>query len=49
MPKKQKSHNAFYYFMLEWKKRQEKEGHVFASFKEVQNDPICNATWKVKF
>ncbi|KAF7410169.1 hypothetical protein HZH68_004550 [Vespula germanica] len=46
MPKKQKSHNAFYYFMLEWKKRNEKNGYFYANLMEVQHDPECSAAWK---
>ncbi|XP_046815638.1 protein maelstrom 2 isoform X1 [Vespa crabro] len=46
MPKKQKSHNAFYYFMLEWRKRKEREGHIYANFLEVRNDPACSEAWK---
>lgn len=35
--------------MLEWKKRNEKNGYFYANLMEVQHDPECSAAWKVKF
>ncbi|KAK2579310.1 hypothetical protein KPH14_008263 [Odynerus spinipes] len=46
MPKKQKGQNAFFYFMLEWRQREEKSGRKFASLRDVQADPRCSDEWK---
>ncbi|XP_018362688.1 PREDICTED: protein maelstrom 2-like [Trachymyrmex cornetzi] len=46
MPKN-KSKSAFFFFMADWKKREEAHGRVFSNgFKDVQQDPECNAEWQ---
>ncbi|KAG5320488.1 MAEL2 protein, partial [Pseudoatta argentina] len=46
MPKN-KSRNAFFFFMADWKKREEAQGRAFPNgFKDVQQDPECNAEWQ---
>ncbi|XP_034949011.1 protein maelstrom homolog [Chelonus insularis] len=45
MPKKQ-IRNGFYYFMVDFKKREEKLGrHFYGGFKEIQSDPKCAEQW----
>ncbi|XP_014607731.1 PREDICTED: protein maelstrom-like [Polistes canadensis] len=46
MPNKRKKRNAFFYFMLDWRKKVEKCGMFFASLKEVQNSPECSEAWQ---
>lgn len=41
--------NAFLFFMIEWKKKQEKRGIFYESIKEVQQNPECSAAWNVSF
>ncbi|EGI60391.1 Protein maelstrom 2 [Acromyrmex echinatior] len=46
MPKN-RSRNAFFFFMADWKKREEAQGRAFPNgFKDVQQDPECNAEWQ---
>ncbi|XP_018053338.1 PREDICTED: protein maelstrom 2 [Atta colombica] len=46
MPKN-RSRNAFFFFMADWKKREEAHGRAFPNgFKDVQQDPECNAEWQ---
>ncbi|KYQ54342.1 Protein maelstrom 2 [Trachymyrmex zeteki] len=46
MPKN-KGKNAFFFFMAHWKKREEAHGRTFPNgFKDVQQDPECNAEWQ---
>lgn len=45
MPKKQ-APNAFYFFMRDWKKRQEKAGRTFPNgMRDVQTDSKCSEEW----
>lgn len=44
---KNKTRNAFFFFMQDWKKRQEKLGHRYDSLHQVQSDPKCSEAWKV--
>ncbi|XP_043257358.1 protein maelstrom 1 [Colletes gigas] len=47
MFKKNKGNNAFYFFMLDWKKDQEKAGRVFPNgLKDVSRDPQCSEEWQ---
>lgn len=47
MPKA-KGKNAFFFFMLDWKKRAEAQGREFPNgLKDVQQDPDCNEEWQV--
>lgn len=46
MSRKQKGRNGFYYFMLEWRQREEQRGRKFDSLREVQADPRCSDEWK---
>lgn len=46
MSNKQKKHNAFFYFMLDWRKEAEQYGVFFTSLKEVQNSPECSEAWQ---
>ncbi|XP_018353720.1 PREDICTED: protein maelstrom homolog [Trachymyrmex septentrionalis] len=44
---KNKSRNAFFFFMADWKKREEAYGRAFPNgIKDVQQDPECNAEWQ---
>ncbi|XP_057321076.1 protein maelstrom homolog [Microplitis mediator] len=45
MPKKTQK-NGFYYFMLDFKRREERKGIKFNDLKEVQNNPKCDQEWK---
>ncbi|XP_025073315.1 protein maelstrom homolog isoform X2 [Pogonomyrmex barbatus] len=46
MPKN-KSKNAFYFFMLDWKRRAEAQGRKFPNgLKDVQREPECNEEWQ---
>ncbi|XP_012542235.1 protein maelstrom 2 [Monomorium pharaonis] len=46
MPKN-KGRNAFFFFMVDWRKRAEAEGHKFPNgLKDVQQDPNCNEEWR---
>ncbi|KAL6440558.1 hypothetical protein ACFW04_003217 [Cataglyphis niger] len=46
MPKV-KGRNAFFFFMLEWRKRAEAQGRKFPNgLKDVQADPECNEEWQ---
>ncbi|XP_020290954.1 protein maelstrom homolog isoform X2 [Pseudomyrmex gracilis] len=46
MPKKG-GKNAFYFFMIDWKTRAERQGAVFPNgLRDVQLDPDCSAEWK---
>ncbi|XP_077264402.1 protein maelstrom 2-like isoform X1 [Temnothorax americanus] len=46
MPKN-KGRNAFFFFMADWRKRMEAQGRKFPNgFKDVQQDPDCNAEWQ---
>ncbi|XP_012287911.1 protein maelstrom homolog [Orussus abietinus] len=46
MPKKQ-SRNSFYYFMLDFKAREEKKGRQFPNgLKDVQQDSKCSQEWQ---
>lgn len=47
MSKKNESRNAFYFFMLEWKKREEASGRTFPEgLRDVQRDPKCSEEWQ---
>lgn len=47
-PQKNKKRNAFFYFMLDWKKDAEARGRKFRNgLKDVQGDAECSQTWKV--
>ncbi|XP_054007272.1 protein maelstrom homolog [Hylaeus anthracinus] len=48
MPKNNtKGKNAFHFFMLDWKRKQEKCGKVFKNgLKDVATDPQCSEDWK---
>lgn len=47
MPKV-KGRNAYFFFMLEWRKRAEAQGRKFPNgLKDVQADPECNEEWQV--
>ncbi|XP_076236936.1 protein maelstrom homolog [Calliopsis andreniformis] len=47
MSKKAKGQNAFYFFMLEWKRKQEKKGRVFPNgLKDISNNPDLNEEWR---
>jgi len=47
MPKN-KGRNAFFFFMVDWRKRAEAQGCKFPNgFKDVQADPECNEEWQV--
>ncbi|XP_058805009.1 protein maelstrom homolog [Phymastichus coffea] len=46
MPSNRNKQNAFYYFMLDWRKQEEKKGCVFNNMKEVQSDPKLNQAWR---
>ncbi|XP_029054265.2 protein maelstrom homolog [Osmia bicornis bicornis] len=47
MSKKTKGKNAFYFFMLDWKKREEAGGRVFPEgLKDVQRDSKCSEEWQ---
>lgn len=49
MPKA-KGKNAFFFFMLDWKRRAEAKGFTFPNgLKDVQADPDCNIEWQVRF
>lgn len=40
--------NPFFYFMLDFKKREEASGRVFQNgLKDVQSDMRCNDEWRV--
>ncbi|XP_011136485.1 protein maelstrom homolog isoform X2 [Harpegnathos saltator] len=46
MPKA-KGRNAFFFFMIDWKKRAEARGCTFPNgLKDVQADPDCNEEWQ---
>ncbi|GAB1867689.1 HMG box domain-containing protein [Camponotus japonicus] len=46
MPKN-KGRNAFFFFMVDWRKRAEAQGCKFPNgFKDVQADPECNEEWQ---
>lgn len=46
MPKN-KGRNAFFFFMIDWRKRAEEEGRKFPNgLKDVQADPDCNEEWQ---
>lgn len=48
MPKN-KGRNAFFFFMIDWKKRAEAKGYTFPNgFKDVQANPECNMAWQVR-
>ncbi|XP_006610325.1 protein maelstrom 2-like [Apis dorsata] len=40
------SKNAFYFFMLDWQRRQQRRGEIFNSLKDVAADPRCSEDWK---
>ncbi|XP_026301766.1 protein maelstrom homolog isoform X3 [Apis mellifera] len=40
------SKTAFYFFMLDWQKRQQWRGKTFNSLKDVAADPKCSEEWK---
>ncbi|XP_061942208.1 protein maelstrom 2-like isoform X3 [Apis cerana] len=40
------SKTAFYFFMLDWQKRQQWRGKTFKSLKDVAADPKCSEEWK---
>lgn len=42
------SKTAFYFFMLDWQKRQQWRGKTFNSLKDVAADPKCSEEWKVR-
>lgn len=47
MPKA-KGRNAFFFFMLDWRKRAEAQGRRFPNgLKDVTADPGCNEEWQV--
>ncbi|KZC08796.1 Protein maelstrom like protein [Dufourea novaeangliae] len=47
MPKNNKGQNAFYFFMIDWKKEQEKAGKSFPEgLRDVQRDPQLSIDWK---
>ncbi|XP_003703610.1 protein maelstrom homolog [Megachile rotundata] len=47
MSKKNKGKNAFYFFMLDWKKREEASGRTFPEgLRDVQRDPKCSEEWQ---
>ncbi|XP_074094199.1 protein maelstrom 2-like [Cotesia typhae] len=43
---KKSQRNGFYYFMLDFKKREEKNGNKFASLAKVQADAKCSKEWQ---
>ncbi|XP_057331176.1 protein maelstrom homolog [Microplitis mediator] len=45
MPKKTQR-NGFYYFMLDFKRREEKKGNKFNDLREIQDNPKCDQEWK---
>ncbi|XP_072753692.1 protein maelstrom 2-like [Anoplolepis gracilipes] len=46
MPKN-KGRNAYFFFMVDWKKRAEAQGRTFPNgFKDVQADSECNEEWQ---
>lgn len=46
MPKN-KGRNAFFFFMVDWRKRAEAQGRSFPNgFRDVQADPDCNKEWQ---
>ena len=48
MPKRNNSYNAFYFFMKDWQKNEERKGFVFPNgIRDVQSNPNCNEAWKV--
>lgn len=48
MPPKNNKKNAFYYFMLDFKKREESKGVNFPEgLKAIMNNPQCSKEWKV--
>lgn len=47
MSKKNKGKNAFYFFMLDWRKQQEATGRTFPEgLRDVQRDPKCSEEWQ---
>lgn len=47
MPKKAPK-SGFYYFMLEYKRREENQGRNFPNgLRDVQSDPKCSEAWNV--
>lgn len=48
MPKN-KGRNAFFFFMIDWRRRAEAQGHSFPNgLKDVQANPDCNEEWQVR-
>ncbi|CAG5088993.1 Similar to mael: Protein maelstrom homolog (Culex quinquefasciatus) [Cotesia congregata] len=43
---KKNQRNGFYYFMLDFKKREEKNGNKFASLTEIQANAKCSKEWQ---
>lgn len=48
MPKLRQGKNAFFYFMLDFKEKEERKGKDFpGGFQQISKE--CSAVWKVNF